>query len=205
MPLRSFLPRRDDAPRSAPANDAAADDPCAGCGACPADLEPQHPALGRRGFLRDSIAAAAAGALLTLGLTRSAAAAMPVRFITATVGGGAGGDTKRYPIPAADGVQIDRDAEVILVRWQGAVYAFALSCPHQNTALRWVESDARFQCPKHHSKYQPDGSFIEGRATRAMDRFSLQRDGADVVVDLDALHKQDADPAGWSAAVVHLA
>ena len=28
------------------------------------------------------------------------------------------------------------------------------------TALKWAPRDAQFQCPKHHSKYRPDGSFI---------------------------------------------
>ena len=46
--------------------------------------------------------------------------------------------------------------------------------------------------------------FIEGRATRGMDRLAVKRDGANVVVDLDRLIKQDVDPAGWSAAVVSL-
>jgi Rieske Fe-S protein len=109
-----------------------------------------------------------------------------------------------YPIPPQDGVQIDRDNEVILVRWQNAVYAFNLSCPHQNTALRWNEGDAQFQCPKHHSKYRPDGTFISGRATRPMDRLSLTRNGDSVVVDLNAMHKDDIDHAGWTAAVVTL-
>jgi Rieske Fe-S protein len=109
-----------------------------------------------------------------------------------------------YPLPPADGVQIDRDQEVILVRWQSAVYAFNLSCPHQHTALRWNQGDGQFQCPKHHSKYRPDGSFVSGRATRGMDRFSVTRSGDEIVVDLDAMHKEDKDPAGWAAAVVHL-
>ena len=90
------------------------------------------------------------------------------------------------------------------MRWQGMAYAFALSCPHQNTALRWLEADQRFQCPKHKSKYRPDGSFIEGRATRGMDRYSIKRDGAGIAVDLDAIHEEDRDPAGWAAAVVKL-
>jgi len=37
-----------------------------------------------------------------------------------------------------------------------------------------------------------------------MDRFSVTRNGEEIVVDLDAMHKEDKDPAGWSAAVVHL-
>lgn len=114
------------------------------------------------------------------------------------------GGNPTYPIPATDGVQIDRDQQVILVRWQGAVYAFNLSCPHQRTALRWNEGDAQFQCPKHHSKYRPDGTFVSGRATRGMDRFSMTRSGDEIVVDVGAMHKEDQDQAGWDASVLHL-
>jgi hypothetical protein len=37
-----------------------------------------------------------------------------------------------------------------------------------------------------------------------MDRFSLAREGDQVVVDVGAMHKQDVDQAGWDAAVLHL-
>jgi nitrite reductase/ring-hydroxylating ferredoxin subunit len=157
-------------------------------------------AVDRRRFLRDSLAATAA-ALLTLGLTGSAAAALPLRAITPLA---SRGKSKSYPIPAQDGAEIDRDNDVILVRWQQNVYAFALSCPHQNTALRWRAEDGRFQCPKHKSKYRPDGSFIEGRATRGMDRFAIQRDGGNVVVDLATLYQQNDEPAKWAAAFLTL-
>jgi nitrite reductase/ring-hydroxylating ferredoxin subunit len=160
---------------------------CAGCALAP----------DRRAFLRTS-AAAVAAALLGLGARRADALA-PLEFVTAR---DARGQTRLYGIPTKDGAVIDRDNEVILTRWQGAVYAFALSCPHQNTALKWLDADGRFQCPKHKSKYRPDGSFIEGRATRGMDRYSIRKDGAGVVVDLDALHEQDKDAQGWAAAVV---
>ena len=109
-----------------------------------------------------------------------------------------------YPVPGADGVQIDHEQEVILVRWQGAIYAFNLSCPHQRTALRWNEEAGQFQCPKHHSKYRPDGTFVSGRATRGMDRFSMTRAGNEVVVDVSAMHKEDHDQTGWDAAVLHV-
>jgi nitrite reductase/ring-hydroxylating ferredoxin subunit len=154
----------------------------------------------RRGFLRDAVTAAMA-ALGAVGVLPNIAAALPVHWVSALVRAGPG---QTYPLPPADGVQIDRDNQVILVRWQNAVYAFNLSCPHQNTALRWDEADGRFQCPKHHSKYQPDGTFISGRATRNMDRLSIQRDASTVVVDVDTMHKSNEDQAGWAAAVVRL-
>lgn len=154
----------------------------------------------RREFLRDTMGTAMA-ALGAVGVRPTIAAALPVRWVSALM---RAGTRQTYPVPPADGAQIDRDNQVILVRWQNAVYAFNLSCPHQNTALRWDEADARFQCPKHHSKYQPDGTFISGRATRNMDRLSIQRDANTVVVDVDTMHKSNEDQAGWVAAVVRL-
>ena len=164
-------------------------DDCQGC-----------PLTGRRDFLRDALAAVA-GVAAALAIP-SMAQALPLGFTSPT---GRAGAARAYPIPAADGVEIDRDEEVILVRWKNAVYAFALSCPHQNTALRWQAAESRFQCPKHKSRYQPDGTFIEGRATRPMDRLGVRRAGDTVVVDTGALHKQPDDPAAYAAAVVRLA
>jgi len=153
----------------------------------------------RRDFIGRALTAFAG--IATLGAARSALAQGMVREVRTERSVGA---LHNYPIPDADGVHIDRDNDVILVRWEKSVYAFNLSCPHQNTALRWDEADHRFQCPKHHSKYRPDGEFIEWRATRGMDRLGIKRDGANLVVDLDRLIKQDADPAGWKEAVVSL-
>jgi Rieske Fe-S protein len=164
--------------------------PCDGC-----ELN-----VSRRRLLQ-GIGFASLAALIGVGVPQSVAVAMtPVP----TRARGLLGGNPSYPIPTADGVQIDRDQEVILVRWQGAVYAFNLSCPHQRTALRWNEGDHQFQCPKHHSKYRPDGIFVSGRATRGMDRFTVTRSGSGIVVDVNAMHKEDEDRAGWDAAVLHL-
>ena len=154
----------------------------------------------RRQFLRDSFITVAT-ALVAVGMPRSAAFAMPLDFIE---GRRRSDQTVTYPVPAADGAQIDKKNDVILVRWQGAVYAFDLSCPHQNTALRWNESDKAFACPKHHSKFKPDGTYIEdsGRATRNMDRFAIVRDGTGVKVDLDQLFEADKDGEQWAGASV---
>jgi nitrite reductase/ring-hydroxylating ferredoxin subunit len=114
----------------------------------------------------------------------------------------AGGEERSYPIPQRDGVTIDRAAQVILVRQQARLYAFNLSCPHQNAAVRWVEKSARFQCSRHDSRYAPDGTHTAGRATRNMDRFGLRRDGATVIVDVSRIIRSDQDPAGWAAASV---
>lgn len=110
--------------------------------------------------------------------------------------------SKTYPLPSGDGVNIDKSAQVILVRYQGKVIAFNLACPHENTALRWKQGSGKFECPKHNSRYMPDGKFIDGRATRNMDRLHITRDGASVTVDLSKIIKSDEQPAEWAAAVV---
>jgi len=80
--------------------------------------------------------------------------------------------------------------------------AFNLACPHENTALKWREGDKRFQCPKHDSKYTPEGVFTDGRATRNMDRLAIRRQGVQVIVGLDRLFKSDQNSTEWAAAVV---
>jgi len=169
---------RSDAPRA-----------CAGCG-----LEE------RREFLREA-ALALAGVVAALGGSPARAAALTVSFVRAL---GRAGDVLTYPIPAADGAQIDKDNQVIVVRYQGKAYAFNLACPHQNTALRWQSEDNQFQCPKHHSRYRPDGVFISGRATRGMDRFAVRKDGGNLVVDVSKFYRQDEDGPQWEAAFVTL-
>ena len=153
----------------------------------------------RRRFLRE-VTIAVAGIMAALAASPRDAVALPLSLGSATE---SAGDELTYPVPPKDGATIDKGNEVILVRWKGQVYAFALSCPHQNTALRWLDDpDSRFQCPKHKSKYQPDGTFISGKATRNMDRFAIRKNGKNVVVSLARLYRNDKQGADWAGAKV---
>jgi nitrite reductase/ring-hydroxylating ferredoxin subunit len=153
--------------------------------------------IGRRDFLRagTALAAALAAAAAMPGL----AAALPVRFAPAL---GRSGKDVRYAIPTTDGATIDKDNDVFVARVGGVIYALDLTCPHQNTAIRWSARENRFECPKHHSKYSPAGIFLEGRATRSLDRFSIRLDGNQLVVDVDATYREDSDRPQWEAAIV---
>jgi len=165
-----------------------------GCDSCPI--------VERRRFLRD--ATLAVGAIVAaLGLAPGIAAAAPIEFVSAL--GGSRQD-KSYAMPAKDGAQIDKDNDTILMRWQGKVYVYSLACPHQNTVVHWSDKDNQFECPKHHSRYLPDGEYIKdsGRATRGLDRFAVRRDGDTVVANLDKLYQQDEDTAQWNAAFITL-
>jgi len=134
----------------------------------------------------------------TGGCVLLALAGLPI----AEVIGSGNGTEKRYSVPAADSVNIDRQAQVILVRFQNSIYAFALACPHEHAAVKWLPKDHRFQCSKHDSQYQPNGTYTAGRATRNLDRFAIRKEDASVVVDLQHWYESDKDPSGWASAVV---
>ena len=173
-PLTMSLPSREGHP--APAASA-----CAGC-------------TGRRDFLRASLTAAGAMAAWPLLGSLSEVEALEPRI----------GQLLRYPIPAADGASIDSANQVILCRTAGEVMAFALSCPHQNTALKVLSKNAGFQCGRHKSKYTMNGTFLSGRVTRNMDRMPITRSGETVEVNPETAFESDRDPAKWNAAVVRL-
>ena len=154
----------------------------------------------RRQFL-GQISTAALAAAIAAELTITDAAALPG---TESAGAQTHPDQRTYPLPATDGATIDRDAQIIVVRHQNRIFAFGLACPHENTALRWRQQDNRFQCPRHESKYQPDGTFISGRATRNMDRFAVRRAGDSIIVDLNEWFRSDQQAPQWNAAVVQL-
>ena len=165
------------------------DDACRGCAL-----------VDRRDFLRDA-SVAVVSALVALGAAPKLAAAAPIRFVSAL--GGTRQD-KSYPLPAIDGTQIDKASEVMITRWQGKIYAFGLACPHQNTALKWSDKDHEFECPKHHSRFTPDGVYIadSGRATRGLDRFAIRKDGTNIAVNLDKLFQEDDNESDWKTAFV---
>jgi nitrite reductase/ring-hydroxylating ferredoxin subunit len=161
------------------------------CAKCPLGMD-------RRTFLRGA-ALAATATLAALGAAPGAAFAANVRAIAPF--SGAGGQ-RAYGFPTADGVAVDSANDVIIARWQGRVYAFSLRCPHRGTRLEWHADESRIFCPKHKARFRPDGSHDSGRSTRNLDRYEVQRRGAELIVILDALRRVDEDPAGWGAAMV---
>jgi nitrite reductase/ring-hydroxylating ferredoxin subunit len=111
---------------------------------------------------------------------------------------------RSYPLPATDSVAIDRDEQLIVVRFQQRAFAFSLACPHENAALRWKEQDGHFLCPRHAAQFRPDGTFISGRSTRNMDRFAVRLSGENVAVDLNRLFRSDQQAQDWASAVIAL-
>ena len=149
----------------------------------------------RRLFFKHALGCAAVMAGLFLGND-----SLPI--LGETVALAANDGERRYPVPASDGVAIDQPAGVMLARYQGMVMALSMTCPHQQAAVRWVPQEQRFRCSKHDSKYQPNGTYTTGRATRNLDRFPIRRDGDAVVVNVTQVFKSDQDAAGWNNAAV---
>ena len=155
--------------------------------------------LDRRTFLRQ--ASGFAGAVLVgLGAAPAVAEAMVGEARAIATGAGTGARMREYAMPSADGALVDADNEVLLVRWTGRVYAFALGCPHRGTTLRW-QGDGVF-CPKHKARFSPEGRNVGGRRTRAIDRYPIRRAGTSLAVDVTAALQQDTDAAAWEAAWV---
>ncbi|MEP7290525.1 MAG: ubiquinol-cytochrome c reductase iron-sulfur subunit [Chloroflexota bacterium] len=67
----------------------------------------------------------------------------------------------------------------------GLVVLFGV-CTHLGCLPKWSETNFRFECPCHGSKYQIDGHYIEGPAPRSLDRFLTTLtfdDGTTAVMD----------------------
>ena len=154
---------------------------------------------GRRAFLRDGLMAVAA-------LTAIAGTAAPLHALArayATGRSGAAG-TVSYAVPAADGATLDLANKLILVRYQGMVHAFSLECPHRGTMVQWQPEQSRFYCPKHKSTFKAEGSRIQGKAPRSLDRYAVRIEGEKVVVETSVVLDAKENAAGWSAAGVRV-
>lgn len=142
----------------------------------------------------------AVAALTALGVSADELAALSLRVLT----GRAEGETLRYPIPAADGAIIDTAHKVILVRYQGVILAFDRECPHRGTSVEWQPARGRFYCPKHKSTFQPEGTLIQGKAARGLDRYPVRIEGSEVVVETAESIRADRESEAWRAARVAL-
>jgi cytochrome b6-f complex iron-sulfur subunit len=53
------------------------------------------------------------------------------------------------------------------------LYALSMVCTHLGCLFKWVPSNNRFECPCHGSKFQKNGTYIEGPAPRNLDRYAV--------------------------------
>ncbi|MCS7251965.1 MAG: ubiquinol-cytochrome c reductase iron-sulfur subunit [Thermoflexus sp.] len=130
------------------------------------------PGVSRREFLTYVWAASMALFMLEIGAV-SVLFALP-RFKVGEFGGifpfgragevlpKVGEDPKEFP-----------EAKIWLVNTEKGILAIYKVCTHLGCLYKWVPSNFRFECPCHGSKFQLDGTYIEGPAPRDLDRFVI--------------------------------
>ncbi len=74
-------------------------------------------------------------------------------------------------LPAVtDPPKLDSKARIWLSNTDHGFIALYNVCVHLGCLYQWQSSTNRFECPCHGSKYQKDGTYIEGPAPRSLDR-----------------------------------
>jgi len=95
------------------------------------------------------------------------------RFRAGEFGGVFKIDATKIPSPDA-APEGHSDGRFWLVNTGDGVLALYVVCVHLGCLYKWVPSNNRFECPCHGSKYQRDGTYIEGPAPRNLDRFVVE-------------------------------
>lgn len=94
----------------------------------------------------------------------------------------------------------NQDGKFWLSNVNGAIIALYDVCVHLGCLYAWQEVTGRFECPCHGSKYQKDGTYIEGPAPRSLDRMVVQfLSGNQPVATTDAQGKPLAIPSDPNA------
>jgi cytochrome b6-f complex iron-sulfur subunit len=77
-------------------------------------------------------------------------------------------------VPPVDSPPVDNpDGKFWLARTQDGVKALYKVCTHLGCLYKWVDTNERFECPCHGSKFEADGTYIEGPAPRDLDQFAM--------------------------------
>lgn len=65
------------------------------------------------------------------------------------------------------------EGKIWLSNTDRGIVALYKVCTHLGCLYKWVDANGRFECPCHGSKYEVDGTYIEGPAPRSLDRFAM--------------------------------
>lgn len=159
------------APRPAPAKTAAPAE------AAPAEVG--QSGMNRREFI--TYAWAAALGLVTLEGGLATFQFMYPRFKEGQFGGKFSlGAASGLP-PAGDPPKADPDGKFWLVTTETGPKAIYMVCTHLGCLYKWEQSNNRFECPCHGSKFSREGLYIEGPAARSLDEFIVEVEAAGVV------------------------
>ena len=172
------------APRPAPAKAAAAE-------AAPAEVG--QSGMNRREFI--TYAWAAALGLVTLEGGLATFQFMYPRFREGELGG-------KFTLGAASGLpaleappKADPDGKFWLVNTDAGPKAIYMVCTHLGCLYKWEQSNNRFECPCHGSKFSREGFYIEGPAARSLDQFIVEVEAGGVVAVTEDSEEGAVPPA----------
>lgn len=78
-------------------------------------------------------------------------------------------------LPPQESVPVPfQDGKFWLVNLDQGVLALYKVCTHLGCLYAWSDINFRFECPCHGSKFELDGTYIEGPAPRSLDRFPVK-------------------------------
>ena len=80
------------------------------------------------------------------------------------------GNPDLYPVHSVTFLQ---DQQVYIVRVPDGFYAVSAVCTHLGCITAWHPEHDQIECPCHGSKFQANGTKIEGPAPRALPHFSI--------------------------------
>lgn len=95
----------------------------------------------------------------------------------------------KIPPPGSNPVE-RADVKLWLVNTDQGFLGIYKVCTHLGCLYKWVDVNNRFECPCHGSKFQADGTYIEGPAPRNLDRFVV------IAVDADGNELARTDENG---------
>lgn len=74
-----------------------------------------------------------------------------------------------------------------LTNSESGIVAIYKVCTHLGCLYSWVGQNHRFECPCHGSKFELDGTYIEGPAPRSLDRFvmTIVTNSGEVTTNID--------------------
>lgn len=58
----------------------------------------------------------------------------------------------------------------------GAVFAVSLICTHVGCTVCWNAAETTWDCPCHGSRFDPDGTVLQGPAVRDLRRFDVSNE-----------------------------
>ena len=132
--------------------------------------EQQTPPVNRREFLNYAWGAAMALFMAQMGVV-TFLFAYP-RFREGEFGGTFSLDATVVPPSGSPPADIP-EGKFWLTNTEDGVKALYKVCTHLGCLYKWVETNDRFECPCHGSKFEADGSYIEGPAPRDLDQFAI--------------------------------